>query len=153
MKKIIFLVTFTAVLIGSPQLHAATEVWQKEFTAAPTWQRLTTDGNLLVSTASGLAVYRGSSGEQMWERDDLWATSASDVRFLGQSGLLLAEAMPDKMIGKKKKRRAKRKKGEFQILTAVDVLSGEDQWSLDFLRGGRDHRPVSQAGAARGCAL
>ena len=135
MKKIVFLVTFTAVLIGSPQLHAATEVWQKEFTAAPTWQRLTTDGNLIVSTASGLAVYRGPSGEQMWERDDLWATSASDVRFLGQSGLLLAEAMPDKMIGKKKKRRAKRKKGEFQILTAVDVLSGEDQWSLDFLRG------------------
>ena len=93
------------------------------------------DGNLIVSSDLGLVVYRGLSGEQLWKRDDLWATSTSDIRFLGQSGLLLAEPMPVEMISKKKKRRAKRKKGEYLILAAIDVLSGDKRWMLDILRG------------------
>ena len=135
MKRLIYLVMFTSLLIGSPHAHAATEIWQKDFAKTTSWQRLTTDGNLIVDSDLGLVVYRGLSGEQLWERDDLWATSASDIRFLGQSGLLLAEPMPAEMINKKKKRRAKRKKGEFLILAAIDVLSGEKRWMLDILRG------------------
>ena len=135
MKKISFLAIVTTALVLTSPVYSATAVWEKEFTDAPAWQQLTNDGNLLVSAEDKLAVFRGTTGDMLWERSDLWATSSYDVRMLGNSGLLLAEPMSADQIDRKKKRKPKRKKGEFQVLTAVDILSGEDYWVMDFLRG------------------
>jgi len=149
MKRSTYLVLIGFMSVGVSNLQAATEIWQKDFSQVPTWQKLTTDGNLILSANSVLSVYQGVSGKELWQRDDVWASSASDVRFLGQSGLLLAEPMPADQGGKKKKRRKKRKRGEFQSFVAIDVLSGERLWNLDFLRGELiDIRVVEQANGA-----
>ena len=135
MKRAVWILSIAFFTFVSTGVLGATAVWEKDFTTAPTWQRLTNDGNLMVSAEDKLSVYRGTTGDQMWERNDLWAQSTRDIRILGNSGLFLAEAMPADQVDRERKRRPKRKKDEFLVLTAVDVLSGEDYWVMDFLRG------------------
>ena len=110
-----------ATLAVFSQAHAAVEIWNKQFTTAPAWHRLTTDGNLIVGSDTGITAYGGSSGDELWVRNDLWASSASDIRFLGESGLFLAEPIPEAIMAKKKKKRPKRKKGDHPVFTAVDA--------------------------------
>jgi len=113
-----------ALIVGaavSPAL-AGTQLWSQTLDQEVNWHRVSHLGTLLVATDDSVRCLDPASGRPLWQRDDLKQVGEWNVEEIPGTPLLLVHVN----LGTVQAR---------TTLHAVDLLTGQDRWKTEQLRG------------------
>jgi outer membrane protein assembly factor BamB len=89
--SLVLLALSASTVVGgaAAQAPAVAPLWSRDLTAPISWQRVTTFGQLLVATSTGLYSLDPETGEQQWSLPELRDLTAASVAEIAGSPLVL----------------------------------------------------------------
>jgi outer membrane protein assembly factor BamB len=121
MKKF-FQASLLLSLLSGLCVSAAELAWQQTLDEENTWSRLTFAGTLLVASENQLAHFDPSTGDVMWQRDDMQRLAQFDVRDVSGTSFLV--------VNRHLSSRPRRSR-----LHLLELGSGEDLWDTGDIAG------------------
>jgi len=116
------LLGLAVALAGVGPAQAGKLLWSKKLDQEVNWHRVTHLGTLLVGTDDRLSCLDPETGEPLWVRDDLKKLATWNVEEIPGTPLLLTHVNLGTVQAK-------------TSLHAVDILTGQDRWQTEQLRG------------------
>ena len=131
----IWLAVFFSGFLGMANtVYAGSQLWSHKFDKDVQWHRVTDVGNFLVGTENGIYCFDSEVGEVAWSREDLAKIPEFNVEEIKGTPFLLVSEVEGKVNVK-------------TTLHAVNVLTGEDVWKTDAVKGvGVDAVPIPSKG-------
>ncbi|MDH3433400.1 MAG: PQQ-like beta-propeller repeat protein, partial [Gammaproteobacteria bacterium] len=121
MRILLYVILLSSYFTGL--LASATELaWQQTLPEETIWSRLTFAGTLLVASENQLVHFDSSTGEVIWQRDDMHELAQFDVRDVRGAGHLVIN---ERLSTRPKKSR----------LQLLDLGSGKSIWDSGELAG------------------